>query len=216
MLQCQTSKMKFILIFSLLAPLEAKAEEVKLFFFGGYRTTPEIMRCWEEGARRKFPGTYNFEGIAFPAGSGSDSAIKEASGEIRRIVEEINAHPENRYIIVGHSSGAAISNRVAEQAAKPGRLKLFDLDGFAAGAALRKKIPSTECWASENQAGLHSRNYSAMATCGEKMRVYQDNHCKTALCLHVALFVKNAPADMGHDPTLPRLASCDSNMDWLK
>lgn len=216
--------MNFFLL--LLAPVLAFAgEPTKVFFVGGFRASAAQMRCWEEGARKNSPGNYEFEGIPYPngAGSGYDAAVGGAAKQIKRIVAEINAHPEKHYVIAGHSSGAAISNTIAKRAKDPKRLRQIVLDGFTS-----PRIPNAQCWGSlgngyrSKKTGRvnqkPSRNFYAMDSCGKKnKRVYRDEHCNPASqwCLHFALVVKSTPPKL-KNYRVDGYQGCDTNLDWLQ
>ena len=196
--------------------LRAAAASTKVFFVGGYRASPAQMRCWEEGARKNSPGEYEFVGIPYPSGVGAsfEEAVAGASTTIQKIVAEINANPNQSYLIAGHSSGAAISNTIAARATNPARIRLVDLDGFVPPASLRARVPTT-CWAARN-GKLLSRNYDAMGICGPGTRVYGDRHCNTAWCLHFSLVIRSTPADLGTDFVSRGYLGCNTNLDWLR
>ena len=193
----------------------AGAEPTKVFYVGGFRASAAQMRCWESGARKNSPGDYEFEGVPYPvgAGAGFGDAVSGASAEIRRIVSEINSNPQRRYVVAGHSSGAAISNTIATQVNDKSRIKQVILDGFTTP----RINGDVTCWGARGQDGKPSRNLGAMSACGAGLRVYPDRHCSSASqwCLHFVLVVKSTPPALsdfinhGYD-------GCESNLDWLR
>jgi hypothetical protein len=173
-----------VLAFSLV-PLFAMAE-AKVIFFGGATSQTKVLESC-------FPG---FRNSGYSPGAGVAAAI-----------QEINAHPDQQYLIVGHSSGAANANRTAmgrgggkksTPLVNPSRITVIDLDGEAP-IAVPKSIKRV-CWnAAGGKSGkLQSPNYSVMTTsngCGE-VHTYKDAHCSSSWCLHFSLVNPNAPADL--------------------
>lgn len=165
----------------------AQAAEKVIFFGGAQSKTAALDRC--------FPG---FENHGY------------ADGSVQRVIDEIRAHPENHYTVVGHSSGAAYANTVAravalgfkgdrrQKARAPvaDRITLIDLDGFAP-----RSVPASvprKCWHAKGGTSgkLVSRNYSSMSAdnnCSE-VHTYEDSHCKTVWCLHFTLVNPRTPA----------------------
>lgn len=208
---------RFFLLLCLFGSFRAYAgEPVKVFYFGGYASSPEQMRCWEVGAQRNSREGYFFQGIHYPPGAGpdSESAVRLGAAAIRRVADEINAHPEVRYVVAGHSSGAALSNRVAELVKDPSHVYLVALDGFTPSRSLQSRFQSS-CWWSVNQNGLQSRNAGAMKANCAVHPVYPDNHCRTQWCLHFVLVIKSTPANLGSDFRTRGYEGCDSNLAWL-
>jgi hypothetical protein len=150
--------------------------------------------------------------VPFPLGVGGGfyAAIQGARVEIATVLTEINEHPEKKYIVAGHSSGAAISNTIAARASNPSRIKQVILDGFSSPA-----LSSAICWAARGKYGNESRNYSGMVACPHH-EIFADSHCdpSSQWCLHFVLINKSAPSDLrdfknhGYD-------GCNSNVDWI-
>ncbi|MGZ3742019.1 MAG: hypothetical protein ACXVB9_21770 [Bdellovibrionota bacterium] len=210
--------MRGFLLFALLRisspAVAAPADPIPVIFVGGYRATAAQMRCWEAGASKAAtPGVFQFRGIPYPANAGSsaEEAVAGAAATIKEILREINAHPGRRYIIAGHSSGAAIANNIAVRASHPSRIRQGILDGFVS-----PRVENSTCWGAIGADGKTSRNYTAEVTCGAGFRVYQDQHCgaDSAWCLHFSLVNKSAPANLA-DYAVHGYDGCDSNLDWL-
>jgi pimeloyl-ACP methyl ester carboxylesterase len=192
----------------------SRAENIKVFFMGGYASTAAQMHCWERGAKKNSPGDYNFEGVAYPRGANAsfDSAVASAKADIARIVKEINSNPTKRFVVAGHSSGCAIANTIATKVTNPDRIKQVVLDGFTSPL-----IKNVTCWGALGRSKKPSRNFGSMGTCGTGRRTLQDTHCSPSSqwCLHFSLVMKSAPANLsnfiahGYD-------GCDTNLDWLE
>jgi hypothetical protein len=208
-----------ILLLSLLLSFSAHASRTSVVLFGGYGATSAQMNCWEQGARGQaaYDG-YFFKGIPFPAGAGAgmESAVAVGSKTIQSIVKQIDSHPDVHFVIAGHSSGAALSNRVAQLVKNPKQIELVDLDGFAPSAALQKKVKSTCVYAVNRKTGLTSRNASSMkGNCANSMK-YEDTSCQTQWCLHFTLVNSKAPANLsGADFKKSGYQGCASNLSWL-
>ena len=203
----------------ILGSVSAFAQETEVIYFGGYGASPAQMSCWEEGARNNsaYSSTHTFRGIPYPAGasSGSASAVQVGSAAIKKVVDEINRNPNKRYVIVGHSSGAALSNQVAGLVRNPSQIELVNLDGFSPSAALQKRVKST-CWYAQNQrAGLQSNNASSMRSNCQNSRSYEAPHCTTKWCLHFSLVNKRTPAGLGTDFKANGYKTCSTNLDYL-
>jgi hypothetical protein len=191
----------------------AKAQQVEVIYFGGYGATKKQMECWERGARAnsRFNSDYKFRGHAYPAGSSSSfaGAVNGASRTISQIVKEINANPKKRYVVVGHSSGAAISNTVASRVKNPKQIDLVNLDGFSPSSKLQNSVASSTCMYAVGKGGRLSRNAGAMQrSCGQRAKAYRDTSgCTTPWCLHFA--VVNTKASAGNYNT------CSTNLSFL-
>lgn len=196
------------------------AEKSWVLFFGGYGASPEQMSCWEKGARAQNSyASYIFQAVAYPEGSASDMASVLKAGEliVKKWADEINLHPERKYFIVGHSSGAALANRVAELVARPQQIELVDLDGFAASASLQKKAKTTCVYAVQTVTGMQSRNAISMKEACRLSHAYKDSKCQTPWCLHFSLVnTQVAPSLSGADFKKNGYLGCGTNLDWLK
>lgn len=199
--------------------LWAKSRPMVLMF-GGFGTSQTQMACWETAARERSEMKERFDFVGFPypsARSDGASAIKDGASLIQRSVERIGSEPDRVFIIVGHSSGAAVANEVARLADRPERLRLVDLDGFVPSRELRKRV-TTSCWAAVNPLSkIKSRNASTILSgCGDLAHLSENQKCQNAWCLHVSLFETSIPARLkpADLPTLGR-EDCQPNLEWL-
>ena len=214
-------EMKKLILFSFLAGLTLPAfaqEPTEVLFFGGYGSTESQMNCWKKGAEGKSGGGYRFRGFGYPVGSGAGkaSAVSGGSATLRKLAAEINAHPGKRYVIAGHSSGAALSNRLAELVDDPKRIDLVNLDGFAPSAQLQKKVGSSVCWYAKGANGLMSRNAGSMKSNCKVSKAVRNNNCTSAWCLHFGVINNKVPGNLsGATFRSQGYRGCDSNTDWL-
>jgi hypothetical protein len=189
---------------------------LEVIYFGGYDSTDAQMQCWESGTTGT-PGV-EFRGVAYPAGAGAGaaSAVKAGASVIKQAVAEIDANPSMHYVIIGHSSGAALSNQVASEVKDPTHVELVDLDGFSPSASLQKKM-KTECWYALNPSnGLFSLNASSIKSNCTNVHSYQDTTCKTKWCLHFSLVNKAAPFDLSSSTFATQgYLGCATNLDWM-
>lgn len=210
-----------IFIFAILitSSFNAFADTVEVVFFGGHASSPEQMRCWEKGARAESSRQhdYNFRGVAYPAGAhySRQAALSGSRAEVQRLVNEINANPNKRYVIAGHSSGAAISNQVASLVKNPRQIDLINLDGFAPSRELQDRVGSSKCWYAVNPgSGGTSLNAGSMRGCRNSAKVTSAT-CRTSMCLHFAMVNSGAPATLSNYRK-DGYNSCRTNLEWLR
>ncbi|MGZ3695275.1 MAG: hypothetical protein ACXWQO_14215 [Bdellovibrionota bacterium] len=194
-----------------------------VIYFGGYGASPAQMKCWEQGARKNPAySAYTFKSVPYPvgAGAGKASAVAGGSKSIAAVVREIANNPNEKYIIVGHSSGAALSNavgsRVSNASANTKQIQLVNLDGFAPSAELQKRVKTTCVYAKNSETGLKSRNaFSMKGNCRNSV-AYEDTHCKTAWCMHFSLVNTKTPANLGAGSFRSSgYQGCATNLSWL-
>lgn len=193
-------------------------EPTEVLFFGGYGSTESQMKCWQKGAEGKSGGDYRFRGFGYPSlsGPGKASAVLGGRTVLRKLVAEINSHPNKRYVIAGHSSGAALSNRLAELVDDPKRISLVNLDGFAPSSQLQKKVGSSVCWYAKGRNGLHSLHANSMQSNCKVSKAVQNNNCTSAWCLHFGVINNKVPGNLsGATFKSQGYRGCDSNIDWL-
>lgn len=207
---------------ALLVALAQNAQAVThVVYFGGYAATAPQMQCWQQGAEAQPEfASYSFEAHAYPAGAGADkaSAIQKGARTIAAVVAEIDNNPGVHFVVAGHSSGAALSDRVAELVKNPAQIELVALDGFAPSPALQKRVNSRCIYAySTSVKGLASLNAASMQNNCMVSHAYADAHCRTSWCLHFSLVNEVAPPNLsastfkahGYD-------GCRTNLSWLK
>ena len=140
-----------------------------VYFFGGYRSTVADVEAWGKSLEAKVPGA---RAIVFPYPHGASAHDPLAEwGCSQDIAMHILARTNQPCIIVGHSSGCAIANDVANVALDLGakNFKLIALDGFRPSRELLS-LPETTVWSAECN-GVRSLNYDHLSSCQE-FRVY--------------------------------------------
>jgi hypothetical protein len=174
--------------------------EPKVVYFGGVDAQKSVLnKC--------FP---SFENYGYPA----------SSAQQRAVIDEINANPNQQYIIAGHSSGALFADNVAKaKLVNPSRITLVDLDGYAP-----RGVPSDirrVCWraASTSHPGLTSRNFSSMVSANncEVVHTHSDAHCSTVWCMHFSIVDPNTPSGLGNGTWETQgYSGCSAkNLEWL-
>lgn len=191
--------------------------ETVIFYFGGYASHAADVGAWKASAMAsgKLSGV-RVIAIPYPsdAGAGRESAVNHASAKIKKVVNFINDNPTNRYILVCHSSGCAVSNAAAWKIKDPSNSEIVNLDGFAPGPKLQKKMKST-CWYATNQYGNESRNADSMRENCKNTKSYQSNTCRTRWCLHFSLVNTEVIPKLGPKTYSWRgYESCSAFMDW--
>jgi hypothetical protein len=210
---------KLYLLSFLLSVHAAAAEPTTLFYFGGFGATQAQVNQWKEGASSI--GIVHVYPYPAGANSSAESAVAVGRASILDAVNKINALESGRIVVVGHSSGSALSKAVARQVQDPQKIELVSLDGFFIDAGLRSRVKKASCWYAENRVtGLQSNNAGSMrGNCGSSAKKYNDNsHCRAQWCLHFSLVNKNAPADLGGGGDFMRRGYLNnvSNLEWLK
>ena len=180
-----------------------------VYFFGGYCSTVADVQAWGKSLEAKVPGA---TAIVFPYPPGASARDPLAEwGSSQDIAMHILAGTNEPCIIVGHSSGCAIANDVANVALDLGakNFKLIALDGFRPSRELLS-LPGTTVWSAECN-GARSLNYDHLSCCQE-FRVY---HAEVAeqWPLHFSLVNLNVSDEYGELEHGYR--KCEANVEVL-
>lgn len=164
-----------------------------VIFFGGYGSTVAQMTIWANASSAvtiKAGALYDF--TATPINSphfDRDRVVFDNAKLIQAWAEKISLATNEQFILVGHSSGSAISNAIAAQI-RGRSVPLIILDGFMPEPRLRSRA---ECWSSvdaQNPLKL-SLNTLVMRTCTH-YREIKVQGCLNSMCLHYALINQSA------------------------
>ncbi len=216
-----TAKQICLIIFLVFSSSLCKAEdEPMIIYFGGAGTSQEQMNCWEQGAEKitKFKN-YKFKAIAYPLGASSEqeSVLSKGADLYDAVANVINRNPKKKFILVGHSSGAALANKAAELVKDSAQIELFDLDGFVPSKDLQKKVKTTCVHAINRNLGIKSKNANDVSGKCVTDRQYIDYQCKTEWCLHYSLVNKSTPPNLNKDTAKREgYLGCETNLDWLE
>jgi pimeloyl-ACP methyl ester carboxylesterase len=177
-----------------------------VIFFAGYASTATDMQNWLAAARRSAPygKAFQFEAVPYPRDTSYIEREAIAAGQtlIVATAARIADSPNQPFIIVGHSSGAALAAAVVERIRDRRNVRLVILDdgvdeGFTPPRGFNL-LTQVECWSVAN-GSLSSFNRGAtMAFC----RNYHEllaRGCRTDVCLHFAIVNLNAPPDLNDD-----------------
>lgn len=180
-------------------------------FFGGYRASETDMKAWKTSALAQ-DASLNIETFAWNEGASASTPVPhfhQGPGIVKRIKDA----PDVTFVLVGHSSGCALVNDVAEKCLEAGasNFRLVCLDGFRPSKALLAH-PGTAVWSAEWENHL-SLNYHALqsAPC---FRVFHPPHCTHLWSLHFSL-VNRASTDIVVDGILHGYRDCVANLDVL-
>ena len=180
-----------------------------VYFFGGYRSTVADVQAWGRSVEAKVPGATAVV-YPYPPGASAGDPLAEW-GCSQEIATEILARTNEQCIIVGHSSGCAIANDVANIALDLGakNFKLITLDGFRPSRELLS-LPGTTVWSAECN-GARSLNYDHLSCC-QKFRVY---HAEVSeqWPLHFSLVNLNVSDDYGE--LEHGYHNCEANLEVL-
>lgn len=179
---------------------------IRVMFFGGYLASIEDMAAWENSARLQKPAI-EFETHHWVAGALAGDPVSHYQQTLAAAEKQINNHPEKQFIIVGHSSGCAVANEVAERVSKLKNYRLVALDGFRPAVKFE-----ADCWSA--MCGSHkSLNYDALSS-AKHFKVYQAKDAITKWALHFSLVNTNS-----NDHLVTRIsqgyAKCEANLCWL-
>ena len=193
-----------------------------VFYFGGFQSKQKDVDAWKASATEQEGDNFSFEAFPYPASATFEdvSAVKNfGATKIDQLAKRISDDKTRQYVIVGHSSGCAIANAVAEKAldlegGKAARnFRLIALDGFRPRQGLWGKIGIT-CWSAKN-GETKAPNWKSMEN-SAKFNFYDACNCGTqAWCVHFSLVNENATADTVK--TIPQgYTNCKANLVWLK
>jgi hypothetical protein len=196
------------------------APNIEVYFFGGYRSTEDDMSAWLASARDQAGQRYSFQAFHYRGEKSSATSAINGFGvaRIKQMAAAIIADDANPHVIAGHSSGCAVSNRLATEvvglaSGKSPNIKLVALDGFRPPDPLFEKI-EIRCWSAKD-GGNKSRNWDSMAKTKENFRIYPAKGCGSKpCCLHFSLV--NSKATCNGWSEIPHgYANCNANLCWL-
>lgn len=186
-----------LFLFLVFAPLCEAGELPIVYLFGGVASQKKQMdRCTGQQFR--------------------NIPISRGSAGVNEVLKEIKSHPDQRYVVAGHSSGAKFSKRLGWKL--KGRdnknVRIISLDGYAPDGLNR--FVRTQCWIATNGGRKRSINakYMSVDRCGEVKR-YEAPHCKTGWCLHFSLVNIRAPVYLnGSTFASDGYSKCVANTAW--
>lgn len=176
----------------------SNAKTTKVIYFGGVGATRAQMETWQNEATAKAAlssteeMSFSFRGVPYPNTTLYDrkSVISAGKSEISSIIKEIRNNPDTNYILVGHSSGSALSNEIAEKMNDPKRISLVVLDGFLPSEKLQR-YSTTSCFSARStDSKLFSPNYKYMERCKHFTSIKTDI-CRNPTCLHFSVVNAN-------------------------
>jgi len=188
-----------------------------VIFFGGFRSTPEQMALWKSLAQAHptYGTKAEFYSAAYPSlKSDSYSAVHDGAALIQGWIKSIDESPARLFILVGHSSGAALATAVAEGVKNPQSIRLIILD---ADITLNNSKIIAHCWNAEDPKG-RPKSYSSLAKRCNFSKTIKIGGCSNPTCLHFYLVNKAAPhLQMNEDNYKDTgYLSLEPNLDWLE
>lgn len=173
--------------------------KTQVIYIGGHKSTQMQMEEWQNkaNANKDYKSNFEFRAEKLPSTMYQElKVIENGKSMIDDLVRKIDSdETSDEYILVGHSSGSAISNKVAELVKNKNRIKLVVLDGFKPIKVVVKEV-DTYCWnavsaVDQNQKSLH---HDDMQSCPNR-RTYKPHDCNTSWCLHFSLVNKGAASN---------------------
>ena len=186
-----------------------------IFYFGGYLATHDEVALWRANALNQ--PTFKLLNVTcypWPIGANASEPLNfwPASHSLL-LAQTISQVNDMDIYIVGHSSGCAYANDVADKLRlhyPKVTFHLICLDGFVPNASLLA-LPTTQVWSAEWN-GHKSLNYDALKNY-HNFKVYTPDHEITAVWgLHFALVNKNTN---DHTSIQTGYLSCISNLTFL-
>ena len=185
-----------------------------IFFFGGYLATHDEVAAWRGSA---FQQNYKLNVFAYPWPTGANASeplnFWPASNSLL-LAQTISQVVDPDIYIVGHSSGCAYANDIADKLRvyyPHAGFNLICLDGFVPNAALLA-LPSTQVWSAEWN-GHKSLNYNSLCKT-KNFKVYTPDHEITEVWgLHFSLVNK---VTNDHTTIQTGYVNCNSNLTFIK
>lgn len=137
---------------------------------------------------------------------------------IQCLATQIDQSVGDQFIVAGHSSGTVFAEKLAKRVVHKEKIRLVRLDGYGDPGA--QKGVKTTCWYAENP-DLHLKGPNAgsmlnSSICPQPAHTYKTAHCRTPLCLHLAMINENVPPDIQrNDQVIPSFKQCAGNMSWV-
>jgi hypothetical protein len=192
-------------------------ENPTVVLFAGYGSSKAQMQNWQQTAKDSpaFGRYFSFEGVALPSHHfEKDAVVRDGRAVIANWVARINNAPKGAtFLLVGHSSGSALSNEIARQVSDKSKVKLVVLDGFMPDVS----NVETQCWtAKAADSTLVAINFETLKSCKgvNSISVYG---CKSPECLHATLVNSSAPREKisGAGWTNKIYDNLEPNLSWL-
>jgi predicted alpha/beta hydrolase family esterase len=179
-----------------------------VYFFGGYRASQTDVSAWRTSLLQQKPG---ISAVATPYPQGASSSNPLAFWNNAELAATI-ARTNDDCFIVGHSSGCALANDLAERvlAAEFDDFTLIALDGFKPDSKLLAR-DRTICWSAQF-GHVKSLNYAALQD-APRFEVYRPSQPAHNWALHFSLV--NANARDGFVDSIPSgYRDCKANLCW--
>lgn len=204
-LHVRAAKVLGLLVVAMVVPsASARAQQpATVVFFGGYQASASDVASWRNAAQGhpRYGSEFRFEAVPYPSGASAreSSAVEKGRGTIERYARRIADEPGRQWVVVGHSSGAALAAAVVERVRDPGRILLIILDdgidtGFRPPSGFDPDRQMA-CWSAVN-ARLASFNRDATRRLCRNYREIERADCSTRMCLHFKLVNDNAPSGL--------------------
>ena len=194
-------------------------EETSLWFFGGYRAKFSDVNLWKSSANHQnkvnYITVYPYPDDASADGSSAVKHFHRITDLVDRLMDHEALSPPVKTILVGHSSGCAISNEIALQAYHKGakNFRLICLDGYAPNPILYP-LEIVQVWSAKCGKTI-SLNYAALKkAAGKYFHVYNAENCHRTWPLHFSLVNKSA-SDTLIKGIPDGYKHCVANLDWL-
>lgn len=184
-------------------------------FFGGQGFKSEHTENFAQQLQTATPIglNYVFDAIAFPSSKHFYADTTKAGQPIiKKYAKQINDQADKKFVLVGHSSGSALTIEIAKKVKNLKNVSMIILDGFFPPADLQQKMPIF-CWGAYNASDLsiESTNYKLMKTC-QLFREYPSKVCKTPECLHFSFL--DAKKDVTSYSQID-FTNMTPNLEWL-
>ena len=208
----------FFSFFLVLDSFAAEGQE-EVFFFGGMGAGTAEVNCWIRSAQTQAGEKYHFHaGIPYPAGASSAkaSAIDKADQTINQLAAFIDSNQQKNYLLIGHSSGTAISDALASRVKRNRNLRVVNLDGWVPSSS---NLEKTLCVYAIGMNGKSSAGTESMNQCKHKYQIpaSQTEGCTNQWCLHFRTMNARSPSSVnGANMLTEGYKNCNANLIWLR
>lgn len=168
------------------------------------------MTAWAASAKIQRPDV-EFETCHWIDGADPNDPVSSYHLTLDRTSQQIKQFSNKTFVIVGHSSGCAVANELAERVFSLPNWHLVVLDGFRPDKELLSK---SDCWGAKS--GVHcSRNFYALRQT-PNFHVHQAPvNCTANWPLHFSLVNLNA-SNENVNGIYQGYVDCKTNLEWLE
>jgi hypothetical protein len=203
-----------VLFLLAVAARAARADDRPLvIFFGGVGFGQSAADSWRAAFTKKNPG-YDFVTIPFYGSLGLnvpyETVVSDGHAQIQRALGLIEKNKGRNIIIVGHSYGSALADRVTALAAQRGLISPEkDNEIILEGLRPRSGFPARDCWTTENSNAPNWNEMNTGCPAGRNHKMPSKSGGKWSL--HYSVVTNDGGNYGSHDVNLAWLPKASGN-----